>query len=333
MTIIGNKMQTEVSLDVDALPQGLIATADMGAELKQAREANKISVSDVATKLKLTKSVIDNLEANAWDKLNGRTYARGYLTSYANFLGLSVTDFLTQFDESYQEELPPLKVHRNHVKKRDFPWLKLFSLILLGLAVWFVMEQWPEVKAKFMTQVNGLSNEADILIENDVDTAINVEMPAPSSVIQEAPPLEEPPLIIETVVPEQIGNDQVTTLTLPELTPEVMLTAEERTEPSPVVTPTESVITTEGTDPMQATLALAFGGTCWVNVKDAAGKTLMNETKQAGEHTVLTGKSPLQIILGDALHVKVRFNGTLFNTQPFTSAGGVARFTINNKQL
>lgn len=306
-------------LDSENMSQEGESTLGIGLQLKYAREAKKISVSEMAAKLKLTKSVIDNLEVDAWDKLNGRTYARGYLTSYANFLDLSTDDLLAQFDAGYQEELQPLKVHRNHVKKRGFPWFKFVLLVLAGFIVWFVVQQWPGIKTKFMTQIG--SEEGISLVEEGAEPATTPEIITTE---------DGQTSIVELAAPEQIGNDQITTLTLPTLAAETAAVD----EPIPVAGENSEVtLVTPPTDPMLATLALSFGDACWVQVKDADGKTLMNANKKLGETVVLTGKSPLQLVLGDASKVKVRFNGTLFDTKPFTGEGGVARFSLKNKQL
>ncbi len=306
----------------------------IGAELRQAREARRRSVSDVAAKLNLTKSVIDNLEVGAWDRLNGRTYARGYLNSYANFLGLSATDILAQFDQEYQEELPPLKARKRvagkgYAKKnrRRFPWGKLILLGLIIVVIGFVYQQWPGIKAKVMSEMGMESNDAEIL-SSDIGGASPGSNITPQQVEQSDRENRA----------EQIGSNQVTALALPSLTAEtpIIVDSDNSSGSNAVVsTPTESAIpvrSQQQIDPMQGTLALAFSGECWVEVKDANGKTLLNEIKKSGEQIVLIGKSPLQIALGDASRVKVRFNGALFNTQPFTSRGGVARFSLNNKQ-
>ncbi len=331
MTIINNKSQSENVIEVGDISQGLDVVAEIGAQLKYAREIKKISVSEVAAKLKLTKSVIDNLEVDAWDKFNGRTYARGYLTSYANFLGLSAADLLAQYDEGHQEEFQPLKVHRNHVTKRGFRWFKFVLLVLIGLAAWFAVQQWPEVKAKFMTQMADLKVDETILSkEREATTLLNTETMATPQMLE----IEEASQMIETTTSEVIDNDQVTTLKLPDLMEKTpVMDTDSTVENTEISDVNEIVEAAQPIDPMLATLALAFGGTCWVSVKDAVGVTLMNDTKQVGEHIVLTGQPPLQIVLGDASNVKVRFNGTSFNTQPFTNRTGVARFTLNNKQL
>ena len=74
----------------------------VGQQLKQAREAKKITISEVAAQLRLTKDSIIYLEKNQWDKLHGRAYARGYLSSYVNFLALPKDELLAAFNIEYK---------------------------------------------------------------------------------------------------------------------------------------------------------------------------------------------------------------------------------------
>ena len=62
-----------------------------GETLRQARESNGWSLAEVALKLNLTTTSLGNLEAGAFDKLPGHTFARGYIRAYAKLLGIDQT--------------------------------------------------------------------------------------------------------------------------------------------------------------------------------------------------------------------------------------------------
>ena len=62
-----------------------------GDTLRQARESNGWSLAEVALKLNLTSTSLANLEAGAFDKLPGHTFARGYIRAYAKLLGIDQT--------------------------------------------------------------------------------------------------------------------------------------------------------------------------------------------------------------------------------------------------
>ena len=63
-----------------------------GETLRQARESKGLSQAEVARKLNLTVSSLNNLEAGAFDKLPGHTFARGYIRAYAKLFEMEGVD-------------------------------------------------------------------------------------------------------------------------------------------------------------------------------------------------------------------------------------------------
>jgi len=70
-----------------------------GDTLRQARESNGWSLAEVALKLNLTTTSLGNLEAGAFDKLPGHTFARGYIRAYAKLLGIDQAVLVQEFDQ------------------------------------------------------------------------------------------------------------------------------------------------------------------------------------------------------------------------------------------
>lgn len=82
-----------------------------GETLRQARESNGWSLAEVALKLNLTVNSLTNLEAGAFDKLPGHTFARGYIRAYAKLLGMDQTALVQQFDQSTGTDSQGSNVH------------------------------------------------------------------------------------------------------------------------------------------------------------------------------------------------------------------------------
>ena len=57
-------------------------TVKVGTFLKKEREANKLSINDVASKTKINLNILKHLEANALDQLPNKTYVKGFVKSY-----------------------------------------------------------------------------------------------------------------------------------------------------------------------------------------------------------------------------------------------------------
>jgi cytoskeleton protein RodZ len=66
------------------------------AILKTAREEQKMSVADVASRLRMSTKQIDYLESGEWAKLPGDAFARGALRSYGKLLNVDVTSLLAE---------------------------------------------------------------------------------------------------------------------------------------------------------------------------------------------------------------------------------------------
>ncbi len=397
--------------------------AKTGLHLKRTRELKKISVSDVAAKLNVTKTVIDNLEAGAWDELKGHDY----LTDYADFLGLSSAGLWAQFEQgdrkamasskakekaaarveakaaaqekaaakkaarveakaaaqektaakkaarveakaAAQEKTAAKKAARAEAKitpkkeekatdkitnekvqgstvieEKGLLLFKPVLFILLMLVAWFAYQQWQG-----KTQSESLKKEIIAAI-SEIES-ITVE------------PLDNNKTVIprasERITEKSIGEKGVATTTSNEtvviITPEPLVDNKRTTLDTPnlrtkvvAIEERSASETIEIKQPLQSRLVLGFGGRCLVNVKDATGKVLMNNVKQLGDHSVLVGKPPIRIalgnvndgncwvnmedasneknrinhlpvraIVGDTKGVVVTFDGTSFDTQP-----------------
>jgi cytoskeleton protein RodZ len=117
-----------------------------GLSLKQAREGKQLSVSEVASELRLSRDAIENLESQQWDKLYGRAYARGYFLNYVRFLGLDEAQMIAAFDDEYVSEEPQQKLSHVVTDTRQVPWLGIILIVSALLITWFAYQQWQASK-------------------------------------------------------------------------------------------------------------------------------------------------------------------------------------------
>lgn len=117
------------------------APPSVGAQLKTAREAKKLTIGEIAAQLRLTQETIKHIESEQWSELHGRAYARGYFLSYVKFLGLPEHDMLTGFNMTYKvaETEAPSSFG---IEQKSFPWLKLIFIAVIAVAMWFAYQQW-----------------------------------------------------------------------------------------------------------------------------------------------------------------------------------------------
>jgi len=69
-----------------------------GKSLRQAREAAGLSVSDVVHQTKFPRTVIEALEHDDYTVFSSPTYAKSYLSQYAEFLGIDSAKWLDFFE-------------------------------------------------------------------------------------------------------------------------------------------------------------------------------------------------------------------------------------------
>ncbi len=74
-------------------------------------------------------------------------------------------------------------------------------------------------------------------------------------------------------------------------------------------------------------LVMSFDADCWIQVKDASGKTLATGVKKAGQSVELLGTKPYRVVLGAPENVSMTLASEPVDLSGYTS-GKVARFTL-----
>lgn len=119
-------------------------TERVGETLRAAREAKKLSISEVSSQIRLLSGRLESLESGDWDELYGRTYARGYFISYVKFLGLNEDEMLAAFNKEFSSSLPesPSLLAVNLTAGKGFPWGQVIIIIGLLVLLWFCNQKY-----------------------------------------------------------------------------------------------------------------------------------------------------------------------------------------------
>ncbi len=72
----------------------------LGDEFRAAREARGLSLSDVAEQIHIRSVYLAQIERENWSAIGAPVYVRGFLRTYARFLGLDPERAVGQFNES-----------------------------------------------------------------------------------------------------------------------------------------------------------------------------------------------------------------------------------------
>ncbi|MBJ7370926.1 MAG: helix-turn-helix domain-containing protein [Pseudomonas sp.] len=321
-----------------------------GETLRQARESNGWSLAEVALKLNLTVTSLSNLEAGAFDKLPGHTFARGYIRAYAKLLGMDQTVLVQQFDQSTGTDSQGSNVHAlgriEEPVRVSHTILRIVSLLLLiavigGGFVWWqdqtsqrtrdltsLAPEHVEVEgADGTTQIHPIDEPEDQAVaENQADNSTSLALPqsetsAESTGAESAAPATEP--AAPAVAPSAPAQTPAPVVAAP-ATPAPNVPA----TPAPTA-PVAQAPSAEATAPVagEGQVQLQFTGDCWAQVTDGRGKVIFSGLKHKGDSVSVSGKPPLNVRLGVARAAQVSYNGQPVDIAPFTS-GETARLKL-----
>ena len=80
---------------------------DVGTTLRIARERRGLSIAQLAAKTKIPSSGLHAIEDNAFDRVPGGIFARGFIRAYAREVGLDSEEMIQQFLTETEATLPP----------------------------------------------------------------------------------------------------------------------------------------------------------------------------------------------------------------------------------
>src|SRR5947209_18950499 len=76
--------------------------ADIGSTLREARIRARIDMSEVETRTKIRAKYLRAIENEEWDLLPGPVYAKSFLRTYGDYLGLDSRMLLDEFRRHYE---------------------------------------------------------------------------------------------------------------------------------------------------------------------------------------------------------------------------------------
>jgi cytoskeleton protein RodZ len=260
-----------------------------GQMLAQLRGERRLSVADVAQRLKYGVRQIEALEAEQFDKLpGGSTFVRGMVRSYAKLLDADPEALLKRLEQRYVPGEVSVDLRAKGV---PFPQggrrgtrAYLILSILVVAAVAGVLYEWQGGGvpwAKFAR---------DALPQKQADAPAVAARPAADS---------------EAAVPEKTVTS---------------VAANEPPPAPPVQAP--AALRAEGR------VQLEFSSDSWVEIRAKDGQTLMSQLNPAGTRRVVVGQPPLSLVIGNAAAVRLTYNNTPVDLKPYVQIE-VARLTLD----
>jgi cytoskeleton protein RodZ len=103
--------------------------ADIGSTLREARMRSHIDITEVETATKIRAKYLRALENEEWDLLPGAVYAKSFLRTYGDYLGLDsrmlIDDFKHHYEHPAEHEARPAGSLRRERERRGRPGLRI----------------------------------------------------------------------------------------------------------------------------------------------------------------------------------------------------------------
>lgn len=288
--------------------------AGPGQLLRNAREQLGWTREQVASRIHLRLTLIAAIEADTYDKHTSHTFIRGYLRAYAKLVGIPEETILAAYEKlgltppdniDMQSFSRRSRQQANDSRLKVVTWLVILVLIGLSVAWW-----WQSTARR--------SAGDDALAATEMSATVNT----PEANVAPAVEVAEPvlPAASDAVSTQVVVSGA--TATLPVVATDA--SAAVPTDVSGAVSTAESTTTEPAKAPQ---LKMSFTADCWLDVKDANGKTLFSGLKKANDELVLEGPEPLRFIIGAPIAVNLEYQGKSFDMSRYNN-GRTARFSL-----
>jgi Helix-turn-helix domain len=108
---------------------------EIGNSLREARERQGLGYPEIELATKIRAKYIRALEEEDFTSIPGDAYIRGFLRTYAEYLGLDgdvyVDEYASRFITSWRDELPP-RPERRRIRTRERPFERRAVLLVLA---------------------------------------------------------------------------------------------------------------------------------------------------------------------------------------------------------
>ncbi|TWD37903.1 cytoskeleton protein RodZ [Vibrio crassostreae] len=315
-----------MNTEQDTQTQEPIAPAlEAGTLLKNKRESLGLTQKQISDRLKLRVTLIQQIEENQFESDQVATFMRGYIRSYAKYVNLDEKVVLSALhhagDAQHQEQemlsfSRKTKTEKHNSRIMILTW-SIFAVIAGISSLWWWQNQQQDTLSQSL--VNTESSE-ELTVEESLDPefasleVIEAEQnDAAASVIEDTEGL--------TAISDAADTSEA-------LTQADETDAQSATETAAVVAAEPEAVEADAAPEAVANeLVMQFSADCWIQVKDATGKTLSTGIKKAGQSLNLSGTAPYKVILGAPEGVSMTFASEPVDLSGYTS-GKVARITL-----
>lgn len=293
-----------------------------GRRLRVQRQSRGIEVERIAAQLHLRVAAVEALEQDRYQDLPGPVFVAGYLRNYARLLGLDPEPLIGAF-RAANPDPAPVGLLVGPLPRQEFGsghiLVRLISFGLLA-AVMAMLALWWQNRAEL------LSNPTD-------DDAPGAALATPANRVPESPvpgpegagPALALPLPASPGGGAEPGSAPLGALALPPAADRPQGPATANPEPGAAKALTEPAAEAPANP---GEVSLTFSGPSWINVRDAAGATVLAGEMRKGDTRVLGGTPPYAFVIGNPGAAQLSVGGRTVDLTG-RARGKVARFKFD----
>lgn len=258
-----------------------------GAMLRMARESRGTTIAEVAAALKMSPRQIEAMEGEDFSRLSGATFIRGFIRNYAKLLKIDAAAVLAVLAE-----------------RTALPQAELNAPVDVGVKMPAPGGRHGKgLLAATLLALAGLGVALALYFEAiDLGTILSRQSRTIDSGSAGKPRVVQP-------LPQPVLPD----LTAGKATDGAAALADSSEKPA--------------MEPGVHQLFFSFDGSSWVEVKDAAGRTVFSQMNAKGTTQTVIGRPPFQLVVGNASNVRLQYNDQPVDLMPHTRVE-VARLTL-----
>jgi cytoskeleton protein RodZ len=292
-----------------------INLVDLGATLREAREAKRLTIQDVVDAIHLSQKQVNALETNDFTLLPEPMITRGFIRSYARLLEIDSAPLLASHRSLVPSQEVGSIVVRSNVNQvmtgaNDQPWLMYILssiLVLLFLISW--MYYYDSTKTMSTEEIDTpiVADAPAINSENTVTSQVQVPM------VDQTPSGSDGNIV--AVNPEEsLTNNQAASGAIEDTHSSMVVDTNNNPEPANAIDADKPLV-------------FSFDQESWLSIKDANGQVVFEKLMPAGTVQGFDGLAPFKVVIGNALGAKVKFKGSDVDLTVATK-GSVARLTL-----
>jgi cytoskeleton protein RodZ len=314
-------------------------TADepsVGELLRAAREAQGLTVADVAERIKFSVKQVEALEADKSESLPEGAFLRGFVRSYARTLHLDEAPLLallsppqTQHGDVSAVQGGGLDFVAGEASSKKNIYLMAAALLVAMVPAFFIwIEKDEAIVEKVVVQEVKLP-EMD-QAASAVVSAVSAVSAASAVVMPDAEPTQATP-IVKAVPAPKVVEPVKEAVVAPKVTPPVALVVVVKpklVESSPVAANPNATIE-KPTLPLdqlkKRPIHIVFSQDSWMEIKDTNGELLLSRMNAAGTEKWIGGgrRAPYQVAIGKVSAVKLFYKGREVDLSKYSQSGVV----------